>query len=159
MLPDNSPEPSAVVAVSSAVAVHVASRRWLSFFRSVLKMKIILILMILIPCSGSAVEKTEDDLLNPFAKIELKENTIVARLPDSGIRWLLKRGTQKEVTNYGQVIYLKNSDEIILVDKHTTYTIRAEIRGGRGFVHFTCMNDARSFGEGTTSTSGTIEVK
>jgi len=29
-----SPEPTAVGAVRSAVAVHVASRRWLSFFRS-----------------------------------------------------------------------------------------------------------------------------
>lgn len=29
-----SPEPTAVGAVSSAIAVHVASRRWLSFFRS-----------------------------------------------------------------------------------------------------------------------------
>jgi hypothetical protein len=28
-----SPEPTAVGAVSSAIAVHVASRRWLSFFR------------------------------------------------------------------------------------------------------------------------------
>jgi hypothetical protein len=28
-----SPEPTAVGAVSSAVAVHVAGRRWLSFFR------------------------------------------------------------------------------------------------------------------------------
>jgi hypothetical protein len=34
MLPPNqSPEPTAVGAVRSAVAVHVASRRWLSFFR------------------------------------------------------------------------------------------------------------------------------
>jgi len=34
MLPPNkSPEPTAVGAVSSAVAVHVASRRWLSFLR------------------------------------------------------------------------------------------------------------------------------
>ena len=31
--PNKSPEPAAVGAVSSAVAVHVASRRWLSFFR------------------------------------------------------------------------------------------------------------------------------
>ena len=31
--PNKSPEPTAVGAVSSAVAVHVASRRWLSFFR------------------------------------------------------------------------------------------------------------------------------
>jgi hypothetical protein len=31
--PNQSPEPTAVGAVSSAVAVHVASRRWLSFFR------------------------------------------------------------------------------------------------------------------------------
>jgi hypothetical protein len=31
--PDQSPEPTAVGAVSSAVAVHAASRRWLSFFR------------------------------------------------------------------------------------------------------------------------------
>jgi hypothetical protein len=31
--PNNSPEPTAVGAVSSAVAVHAASRRWLSFFR------------------------------------------------------------------------------------------------------------------------------
>jgi hypothetical protein len=30
---NKSPEPTAVGAVSSAVAVHVASRRWLSFFR------------------------------------------------------------------------------------------------------------------------------
>jgi len=29
----NKPEPTAVGAVSSAVAVHVTSRRWLSFFR------------------------------------------------------------------------------------------------------------------------------
>ena len=32
-VPNKSPEPTAVGAVSSAVAVHVASRRWLSFFR------------------------------------------------------------------------------------------------------------------------------
>jgi hypothetical protein len=31
--PNKSPEPTAVGAVSSAVAVHVTSRRWLSFFR------------------------------------------------------------------------------------------------------------------------------
>ena len=31
--PNMSPEPTAVGAVSSAVAVHAASRRWLSFFR------------------------------------------------------------------------------------------------------------------------------
>jgi hypothetical protein len=31
--PNKSPEPTAVGAFSSAIAVHVASRRWLSFFR------------------------------------------------------------------------------------------------------------------------------
>ena len=31
--PNKSPEPTAVGTVSSAIAVHVASRRWLSFFR------------------------------------------------------------------------------------------------------------------------------
>jgi hypothetical protein len=33
MSPNKSPEPTAVGAVSSAIAVHAASRRWLSFFR------------------------------------------------------------------------------------------------------------------------------
>jgi hypothetical protein len=33
MMPNKSPEPTAVGAVSSAIAVHAASRRWLSFFR------------------------------------------------------------------------------------------------------------------------------
>jgi hypothetical protein len=33
LMPNKSPEPTAVGAVSSAVAVHVTSRRWLSFFR------------------------------------------------------------------------------------------------------------------------------
>ena len=33
-MPNKSPEPTAFGAVRSAVAVHVASRRWLSFFRS-----------------------------------------------------------------------------------------------------------------------------
>ena len=33
LLPNKSPEPTAVGAGSSAIAVHVASRRWLSFFR------------------------------------------------------------------------------------------------------------------------------
>ena len=33
LMPNKSPEPTAVGAVSSAVAVHVAGRRWLSFFR------------------------------------------------------------------------------------------------------------------------------
>ena len=33
MMPNKSPEPTAVGAVSSAIAVHIASRRWLSFFR------------------------------------------------------------------------------------------------------------------------------
>jgi len=32
-MPNKSPEPTAVGVVSSAVAVHAASRRWLSFFR------------------------------------------------------------------------------------------------------------------------------
>ena len=33
MWPNKSPEPTAVGAVSSAIAVHAANRRWLSFFR------------------------------------------------------------------------------------------------------------------------------
>ncbi len=33
LMPNKSPEPTAVGAVSSAIAVHVVSRRWLSFFR------------------------------------------------------------------------------------------------------------------------------
>jgi hypothetical protein len=33
MTPNTSPEPTAVGAVSSAIAVRVASRRWLSFLR------------------------------------------------------------------------------------------------------------------------------
>jgi hypothetical protein len=33
MLPNKSPEPTAVGAASSAVAVHAANRRWLSFLR------------------------------------------------------------------------------------------------------------------------------
>jgi hypothetical protein len=33
MMPNKSPEPTAVGACSSAVAVHVASRRWLSYVR------------------------------------------------------------------------------------------------------------------------------
>ena len=33
-MPNKSPEPTAVGAVRSAIAVHVASRRWLGFFRS-----------------------------------------------------------------------------------------------------------------------------
>jgi hypothetical protein len=33
LMPNKSPEPTAVGACSSAIAVHVAGRRWLSFFR------------------------------------------------------------------------------------------------------------------------------
>ena len=33
MWPNQSPEPTAVGAVSSAIAVHVTGRRWLSFLR------------------------------------------------------------------------------------------------------------------------------
>ena len=33
MMPNKSPEPTAVSAGRSAIAVHAASRRWLSFFR------------------------------------------------------------------------------------------------------------------------------
>jgi hypothetical protein len=33
LMPNKSPEPTAVGAVSSAIAVHVASRRWFSFLR------------------------------------------------------------------------------------------------------------------------------
>jgi hypothetical protein len=33
LLPNQSPEPTAVGAGSSAIAVHATSRRWLSFFR------------------------------------------------------------------------------------------------------------------------------
>jgi hypothetical protein len=33
LMPNKSPEPTAVGAVRSAIAVHAASRRWLSFFR------------------------------------------------------------------------------------------------------------------------------
>jgi hypothetical protein len=33
LMPNKSPEPTAVGAGSSAVAVHAMSRRWLSFFR------------------------------------------------------------------------------------------------------------------------------
>jgi hypothetical protein len=33
LMPNKSPEPTAVGAVSSAIAVHAANQRWLSFFR------------------------------------------------------------------------------------------------------------------------------
>jgi len=33
MTPNNAPEPTAVIAVSSAIAVNVPSRLWLSFIR------------------------------------------------------------------------------------------------------------------------------
>jgi hypothetical protein len=33
LMPNKTPEPTADGAVSSAIAVHAASRRWLSFFR------------------------------------------------------------------------------------------------------------------------------
>jgi len=33
LMPNQSPEPTADGAVSSAIAVHAARRRWLSFFR------------------------------------------------------------------------------------------------------------------------------
>jgi hypothetical protein len=33
LMPNKSPEPTADGACSSAIAVHAASRRWLSFFR------------------------------------------------------------------------------------------------------------------------------
>ena len=33
LMPNKSPEPTAVGAVRSAIAVHAAGRRWLSFFR------------------------------------------------------------------------------------------------------------------------------
>jgi hypothetical protein len=33
LMPNKSPEPTAVGACSSAVAVHAVSRRWISFFR------------------------------------------------------------------------------------------------------------------------------
>jgi hypothetical protein len=33
LMPNKSPEPTAVGAGSSAIAVHIASRRWLSFLR------------------------------------------------------------------------------------------------------------------------------
>ena len=33
LMPNKSPEPTAVAAVCSAIAVRVAGRRWLSFFR------------------------------------------------------------------------------------------------------------------------------
>ena len=49
--PNKSPEPTAVGACSSAIAVHAARRRWLSFFRSAQKytnMKHILIITALI---------------------------------------------------------------------------------------------------------------
>ena len=54
-----SPEPTAVGACSSAIAVHVASRRWLSFLRSAarahfMKTSLILVLaFILVGCESS----------------------------------------------------------------------------------------------------------
>jgi hypothetical protein len=40
-MPNQSPEPTAVGACRSSVAVHVASRRWLSFFRSAFPCRLI----------------------------------------------------------------------------------------------------------------------
>jgi len=37
-MPNKSPEPTVVGAVSSAIAVHVASLRWLSFLRCTFQM-------------------------------------------------------------------------------------------------------------------------
>ena len=33
LMPNKSPEPTPIIAVSSAIAVHVANTAWLSFFR------------------------------------------------------------------------------------------------------------------------------
>jgi hypothetical protein len=59
-MPNMSPEPTAVGSVSSAVAVHAAGRRWLSFLRWAEKMKYpIAIFLILVALTGGCKPKTD----------------------------------------------------------------------------------------------------
>ena len=128
-------------------------------FGQMMKTISIILLMVILPCFVLAQQKEKAIFSNPFNQIEINNNFIMARLPDSGIRWIIKRDSKKEVSTYGQVLQLKDGDVIILLEKHTRYNIQAEIREGLGFLHYTCIIDARFSGEDIKSASGTIEVK
>jgi hypothetical protein len=123
------------------------------------KMKRIgIVLMLIMPCIAFSEHKAQLTPTTPFKRLEMTNNTILAHMPDSGNRWILKNGTNREGTTYSQVLCLKNGDEIELIERHTQFTFRTEITNGCGFLHYKWIFDARSFGDDITTTRGTLKV-
>jgi len=120
--------------------------------------KVIIILMFLFPSLLFSEKKAVNTTPRPFRKVEITNGTILAYMPDSGIRWHLKTGTNDQITTYGQVIQLRDGDKIRLKEKHNKYVIQASITNGSASLYYTRTFDARSFGKGITTTNGIIKL-
>jgi len=69
VMPNNSPEPTADVSYRSAVAVHVASRLWLSF--CVMSIKPFLLLTCLLLASGCVTTSQKDQFVGTWKTKEI----------------------------------------------------------------------------------------
>jgi len=95
LFPNKSPEPTAVGAARSAVAVHVASRWWLSFLRS--------------PAGRQCIFRRHDERQIMRLKIDRAADALYLRLDDSPI-------IESEEVSPGVVLDFNEQNQVVGVE-------------------------------------------
>jgi len=134
--PNNSPEPAAVGAGRSAVAVHVISRRWLSFFRSAAKPITVLVPLMLaaVIYAGCATTKPNGDTAwegfpesPPIPDVDPSiRHELVVRVPT---RLTIEHGTNMHGTNMVWIMGDRHSLEAtnIMVGSKTVTGVQSQL--------------------------------
>jgi hypothetical protein len=95
---------------------------------------------------GSFPLQAADITNTPFQSVLVREDTIIATLPGSGIRWLIESGsTPRRSAKYGEAFTHHAGTSLRLTEKHSSYSFTARVKPFPGLkVVFT--SDTRSFG-------------
>jgi hypothetical protein len=122
LMPNQSPEPTAVGSVSSAIAVHVASRRWLSFLRSAKAMRFILMFLAALLLSGCPAGVAP--LVGYPTGSKAREPEVVSSLPASPGRAEIRLYCQEIDHNYKLLASPDGGRDSISLKQSYRYQVR-----------------------------------
>ena len=94
----------------------------------------------------------------PFHSVVVRDDAIVATLPNIGTRWIVEGTAESHLSRYGEVFTLKAGSSLRLIEHHSSYQAIAQLAPTPGLKiesHF----DGSSFGTTNTDRSYFIPAK
>jgi len=97
----------------------------------------------------------------PFEHVSLSNNTVLASFPTNGPIWRCKIGNNGTSfpSSPGQTISLTNEQTIFISERHVSFTIWPQLSETQSLFRCYSRFDARSFGDGISSTNFAINLK